>query len=200
MDRSLKPCTTVWNVNNHKLLVDRLTNLPDELLIRVISLLPTKDATATCALSKSLKRIFPLLTSLDFDVSPISLCLKQPYAIKRFPTFVTFVNTVLQAHKSQHLTKFRLQVSGGDFDTVYFNCCIGSGCSQGSLPHLKSPQLNTWISYPLTLCGGLRELDLCILVREPGDGQLPPAIFTRSQLCIVLLDYDESWFKNLFSK
>uniref|UniRef100_A0A803LQ54 F-box domain-containing protein n=1 Tax=Chenopodium quinoa TaxID=63459 RepID=A0A803LQ54_CHEQI len=184
--------TTVWDVQNHnvsQVLVDRLTSLPDELLIRILSLLPTKDAAATSVLSRRLRRVFPLLTSLDLDISPISLCLEHPYAIERFPTFVSFVDTLLQAHQSQYLTKFRLHVNTADFDTTYFkyNGCTVIGCKQGCLPHLKSPGLYTWISYPLNLCG-LRELDLRILVREPGDSQLPPAIFTCETLETLKLE------------
>uniref|UniRef100_A0A803LMZ6 F-box domain-containing protein n=1 Tax=Chenopodium quinoa TaxID=63459 RepID=A0A803LMZ6_CHEQI len=96
----------------------RLTNLPDELLIQIISLLPTKDAAAISVLSKSLRHVFPLITSLDFDVSPVSLCLKHPYATECYPTLVSFVDNVLQ---SRYLTKFRLQVSNGDFARVFYN-------------------------------------------------------------------------------
>lgn len=195
MDRSLKPCTsnyaTVCDVQNHnftQMLVDRLSSLPDELLIRILSLLPTKDAAATCALSTKLRRVFPLITSLDFDGSPICLCLKHPYAIERLPTFVSFVDTVLQTHQSQHLTKFKLILTSKDFGKVYFFGCDSCyGCSQGCLPDLKSPRLNVWISYPLSFCG-LRELDLSILVGESGNFQLPPAIFTCETLEVLKLE------------
>uniref|UniRef100_A0A803L9M1 F-box domain-containing protein n=1 Tax=Chenopodium quinoa TaxID=63459 RepID=A0A803L9M1_CHEQI len=170
------------------MLVDRLSSLPDELLIRILSLLPTKDAAATCALSTKLRRVFPLITSLDFDGSPICLCLKHPYAIERFPTFVSFVDTVLQTHESQHLTKFKLKLTSKDFGKVYFFGCDSCyGCSQGCLPDLRSPRLNVWISYPLSFCG-LRELDLSILVGESGNFQLPPAIFTCETLEVLKLE------------
>ncbi|XP_021736532.1 F-box/LRR-repeat protein At4g14103-like [Chenopodium quinoa] len=196
MDWSLKPCTatytTVWDVQNHndrKSLVDRLTCLPDELLNQILSLLPAKDAAATSVLSRRLRRVFSLITCLDFNVSPISLCLQHPNAIQRFPTFVSFVDDVLQAHQSRYLTKFRLKVSSGDFDKVFFDGCYFGKCKQGCLPDLKSARLNAWISYPLTLCG-LRELDLCILVSEPGDSQLPPAIFTCETLEVLKLEFN----------
>ncbi|XP_021736530.1 putative F-box/LRR-repeat protein At3g44810 [Chenopodium quinoa] len=73
----------------------RLTNLPDELLIQIISLLPTKDAAAISVLSKSLRHVFPLITSLDFDVSPVSLCLKHPYATECYPTLHTMLSYCL---------------------------------------------------------------------------------------------------------
>ncbi|XP_021736531.1 F-box/LRR-repeat protein At1g55660-like, partial [Chenopodium quinoa] len=194
MDCSFKQCTatctTARDVQNHnvnEILVDRLTNLPDELLIQIISLLPTKDAAAISALSRRFRRVFPLITSLDFDVSPVSFCLKHPYATERYPTFVSFVDTVLQVHKSRYLTKFRLKVSREDFNAVYFDGYTFIGCQPSCLPDLKPPRLYAWISYPLTLCG-LRELDLSILVSEPGDSQLPPAIFTCETLEVLKLE------------
>uniref|UniRef100_A0A803MLW9 F-box domain-containing protein n=1 Tax=Chenopodium quinoa TaxID=63459 RepID=A0A803MLW9_CHEQI len=113
MDLRLKPCssttTTLQNDLNcgDYLLLDRLTNLPDE-LIRILSLLPTKDAAVTSILSKRMSCIFPFITSLDFDDSPISHCSDPPFAIQHFPTFVTFVDSVLSAYQSQYLTSCKL--------------------------------------------------------------------------------------------
>lgn len=184
VDLSLKPCTTM----DISLLVNRLTTLPDELLIRILSLLPTTKDAATCVLSKKLfRRLFPWVTSLNFDVSPIFLCLKHPFEIKRFATFVTFVDIVLLAYQSPYLTRFRLRVGSVNFGTRYFFGCTNRECREGCLPDLKPTQINAWISFPLTRYG-LRELDLCILVREPGDGQLPPEIFTCETLEVLKLD------------
>ncbi|KAL2931284.1 hypothetical protein RDABS01_036694 [Bienertia sinuspersici] len=187
MEWSLKPCTSCRITMS-----DRLTSLPDELLIRILSLLPTKDVAVTSSLSRRLRRVFPFITSLDFDVSPISLCLKHPYAVERFPTFVTFVDNVLFAYKSHHLSKFRLQVGIG-FLTRHVNGCVNPGqpdelgCHQHCLPDLKPTHLHAWISFPLTL-SGLRMLDLCILVRDPGENQLPPAIFMCQTLEVLRLE------------
>lgn len=198
MDRRFKSCSTITpttslslsllDVQNHNFstLVDRLTSLPDELLIRILSLLPTKDAAATSILSRKLRRVFPYITSLDFDVSPINLCSEHPYAVQRYPTFVKFVDTILQAYKSKYLTRFRLQVGSSDFVDVYFFGCCSNRFKQGCLPDLKVARVDAWMSFPLTFCG-LRELDLCILLRNPGDAQLPPAIFTCKTLEVLKL-------------
>lgn len=56
------------------------------------------------------------------------------------------------------------------------------------MPDLKSSQINAWIRFPLTRTG-LRELDLCIWVREPGDSPLPPQFFTSCEtLEVIRLD------------
>lgn len=187
MDMPLNPCTTSIlhdNTDSKRLLrvVDRLSNIPDEVLIRIMSLLPTKDVAATCVLSKKLMRVLCLITTLDIDDSPISHCVHFPNKIHKFPSFVTFVNNVLQAHRSQYLTRFRLGV-GSDMIRRYFYRCI-----KHCLPDVKPVLICSWISLPLTCCG-LKELDLCIHVREPDDGHpLPPEIFTCQTLEVLKLD------------
>uniref|UniRef100_A0A803LEF9 F-box domain-containing protein n=2 Tax=Chenopodium quinoa TaxID=63459 RepID=A0A803LEF9_CHEQI len=175
-------CTTIISsqeVQNRNVgtRVDRLTSLPDDLLIKILSLLPTKEAASLSFFSKKIRGLFPLITSLDFDGSPTSRCLKHSSAIQHFPSFVTFVDTVLQEYRSQHLKRFRLQISRAD--------CVTPN-SNGCLPDLKFTHLNKWISFPLTFAG-LRELDLCILVKKPDKAQLAPAIFTCETLEVLKL-------------
>ena len=59
MDFRLKLCTTTFTftLQDDSLMLDRLSNLPVELLIRILSLLPTKDAVVTCSLSSRIKRV-----------------------------------------------------------------------------------------------------------------------------------------------
>ncbi|XP_056690897.1 F-box/LRR-repeat protein At4g14103-like [Spinacia oleracea] len=186
--KRLKPC-----VDDNPVVEDRLTSLPDELLIRILSLVPTKDAAATCVLSKKTWPVFRHMISLEFDDSPISHCLRHPYAVERFPSFVNFVDNVLQSYQSQYLTRFCLRM-GKDFRTRYFGGCEPAmrRCEKCCLPDLNPTQINAWISFPFTApsCGGvtLRELELCINVREPGHSQLPPEIFTCQTLEVLKLD------------
>ncbi|XP_021736748.1 F-box/FBD/LRR-repeat protein At5g56420-like [Chenopodium quinoa] len=163
--------------------VDRLTSLPYDLLIKILSLLPTKDVASLSVISKRIRRIFPLITTLDFDSLPAShrfKALKHPYAIQRLPAFVTFVNNVLQQYRSQHLKRFRLHISRADRITTPYS----NGCRH--LLDLEFTHLEKWISFPLTF-SGLRELDLCILVKKPDEAQLPPAIFTCETLEVLKL-------------
>ncbi|KAH7843681.1 hypothetical protein Vadar_019501 [Vaccinium darrowii] len=46
---------------------DRISNLPSNLISRILSSLPPKSAVATCVLSTRWKKFWTLVTSLDFD-------------------------------------------------------------------------------------------------------------------------------------
>uniref|UniRef100_A0A803LEI5 F-box domain-containing protein n=1 Tax=Chenopodium quinoa TaxID=63459 RepID=A0A803LEI5_CHEQI len=183
--------TTIWNIrkSSGNLLADRLSVLPDELLIQILSLLPTTDAVVMSILSRKMRSVFPLITSLDFDDSPISYCLKHPNRIDRFPAFVSFVIKAIHTYQSEHLSRFRLRI-GRDFVTRSFSGCTieGTGpCDKCCFPDLKFPLLNILIGFPLSH-HGLRELDLRIQVRKPGEDQLPSEIFTCDTLEALKLD------------
>ncbi|KAL2897930.1 hypothetical protein RDABS01_039712 [Bienertia sinuspersici] len=193
----LKRCTTTTTIlQEDNCNIDRLTSLPLELLICILSFLPTKDAAVACLSSKRMiTHVFHSLTCLDFDDSPICHCNTKPYAIKRFPTFVAFVDSVLLSYQSRYLTSFRLGV-GPRFLSRYCHVSkhqyddfqpMEEQCKKGCYPELKSMHINTWISFPLTFCG-LMEIDLRVHVREEGDIQLPPEIFTCETLEVLKLD------------
>ena len=48
-------------------LVDRISALPDDIVIGIVSLLPLKDAAATCVLSRRWEHVWKFSASLDFD-------------------------------------------------------------------------------------------------------------------------------------
>lgn len=142
MDFSLRPCARARgaiNCTSSSLVADRLSSLPDELLIQILCLVSTKDAAALCVLSQRLRGVFSWVTVLDFDDFPISHCVENPYRVESFPTFVTFVENVLQAHQSKHLTRFKLGL-GPDYITRYSRSCSAreGGCGIICLPELGS--------------------------------------------------------------
>ncbi|KMT18270.1 hypothetical protein BVRB_2g024350 [Beta vulgaris subsp. vulgaris] len=187
-DLSLNLCTTApsyaRNCIGRLVSVDMLSSLPDELLIRILSLLPTKDVAAICSLSRRLMPVFPWITTLDLDDSPIVHCLKHPYAIQRFPNFVAFVDTVLGVHQSSYLTRFRLGLAS-DFSAGYLPGCCGG--QKDCFPDLNFTLVKAWICFPIARYG-LRELDLHIHLRQSDDCQLPTEIFTCETLEVLKID------------
>ncbi|KAK9675657.1 hypothetical protein RND81_11G021900 [Saponaria officinalis] len=182
MDSWLRPHVLHPSVSPH---VDRISSLPDELLCGILSRLSTKDAAVTTVLSKKMCRLLPWLTTLDFHDSPISHCLNSPYQLHRFQTFKLFVDSVLKASLSPHLTRFRLRF-GGDLLTRYNDGCNSiKHCEQDCFPYMDPCHLNAWISFPLTRTW-IKEIDLCIHIRNYC--QLPPQLFTCQALEVLKLD------------
>ncbi|XP_056682925.1 putative FBD-associated F-box protein At5g50270 isoform X2 [Spinacia oleracea] len=175
--------------------IDMLSSLPDELLIRILSLLPTtKDAAIMCLVSKKMKCLFSWITTLDLDDSPISHCSQHPYAIERFSDYKMFVDSLLNSYQSPYLSRFRLRV-GANFAARYFHGDKTHFWKRDDcFPEIKSTQINAWISFPLTRCG-LRELDLRIqdldFVEEEDMLSLFPNLTSLELGCDVYTTWDK---------
>ncbi|KNA14424.1 hypothetical protein SOVF_107330, partial [Spinacia oleracea] len=99
---------------------DRISSLPDEVLGRVLSLLPTKYAVATTVLSSKWNNLYKLSTTLDFDDS-ISFNSRNDLGNEQQKaSFKKFVNEMLAQCKMSQITKFRLKC--GHY--CYKNCYL----------------------------------------------------------------------------
>ncbi|MCL7050420.1 hypothetical protein MKW94_030245 [Papaver nudicaule] len=90
--------------------VDQISTLPDDVLVRILSLVPTEQAVTTRFLSKRWKSLRTLLAQLDLDY--VSFC--KSYNIKyeehknmRFHKFLEFVDYVFTHHQVKHLPRLR---------------------------------------------------------------------------------------------
>ncbi|KAK9734549.1 hypothetical protein RND81_04G147500 [Saponaria officinalis] len=187
MDWKLKRRSTHSSSLSQSCNVDRLSSLPDELLCRILSMLPTKDVVATVVLSNRMRKAFSWITTLDFDDSSISYCLRCHHLVERFPLYESFVDNVLTkvSQAEQPLTRFRLRV-GGDKNT-HFHPARHAYCKHACFPVMRPARLNTWLSYPLLHCA-LKELDISFHVGNPNEFKLPSEIFASQSLEILKLD------------
>ncbi|XP_021749198.1 F-box protein At4g09920-like [Chenopodium quinoa] len=157
---------------------DRISYLPDELLIHILSFLPMKEAVATSALSKRWKKTYTWLSRLEFDAFPICHCQKRPYLIDSYHAFEMYVDNVLKASQSQKITTFRLHFGG------YCEIRYPSSCNRVCFPDMEPMRLNAWLTFPLARA--VRELDIYARVRTPGN--LPSTIFVCGTLELLKLD------------
>ncbi|CAH9108711.1 unnamed protein product [Cuscuta epithymum] len=162
--------------------IDRISRLPDDVLVHILSFLPTKHAVGTSILSHRWQYLFTQVTNLDFDESLMfhprnsmedlvstrtHFELLQKNQNHGFPhlklvcSFKDFVDRVLMLNKSPNISKFRLK------------CSWGCDCSN----------LNVWIRF--ALLHDVIELD--ILTKEYKSCLLPTSLYTSQTLVALKL-------------
>ena len=128
---------------------DKISNLPDDLIYRILSFLPTKQAVATSVLSKRWICLWTLVPTLDLE-EPDHCRIDEQAKMK----FVHFVYRVLLLNKAGSVEKFRLNCN-----PVYGHSCI-----------------NTWICSAIER--GLQEVDISISETAKKDlVKLPSSLF-----------------------
>ncbi|XP_020223370.1 F-box/FBD/LRR-repeat protein At2g04230 [Cajanus cajan] len=91
---------------------DRISHLPDVLLLQILSLLPTKQAVITGILSKRWRPLWPAVSLLDFDDE----CSPEPR--HGDAGFAEFVYSVLLLQDAPTIERFRLRCRSP-------NSCVG---------------------------------------------------------------------------
>ncbi|KAL9239001.1 hypothetical protein vseg_013360 [Gypsophila vaccaria] len=99
---------------------DRISNLPDSILTLILSLLPTRCAVATSALSSRWKNLWTTVDSFEFDDVTLRLGTECKDYAEGFPWFV---NEVIWRCDAKHICRFRLGYHGFD-NSAFINTCI----------------------------------------------------------------------------
>lgn len=124
--------------------MDRISNLPDDLLVKILRLLPTKDVVATMLLSKSWKFLWTMVPKLDFDDN-----IHEYFGEKgvEYRVFQEYVDMVLVSNKAPVLEtlKFKLgchHLCGTDNITRWIRIAIARGVRE-----LEIYRSLCWISF-----------------------------------------------------
>ncbi|XP_059623850.1 F-box/LRR-repeat protein At4g14103-like isoform X2 [Cornus florida] len=140
---------------------DRISSLPDSLLVHILSFLPTKYAVGTSILSSRWKHLWASVPTLDFD----GKLTFKPHSDMTSSNFMNFIDRVLFNHESSCIQKFRLKCNG------------------------KTDLFRIYTLISVAVKRGVQELD--IYIGSPGqDFDLPISLFTCPTLMVLKLGFD----------
>ncbi|KAF8391421.1 hypothetical protein HHK36_023726 [Tetracentron sinense] len=123
---------------------DRISSLPDSVLIHILSFLPTKDAIKTILLRR-FGYLWTYLPTLDFDDSVYREFMETDvyFDSKSDGQFVKFVNHTLILHKDSTISKFRLRFQFFDYPDLLEN-------HPGLMKKKRlADEINTWIRFAI---------------------------------------------------
>ncbi|KAG7565440.1 F-box domain [Arabidopsis suecica] len=172
---------------------DRISELPDALLLKILSFLPTNIVVATSVLSKQWRSLWKLVPNLEFD--------SEDYESEHY-TFSEIVCKSFNSHKAPVLESFRLQFGSEELNFVDIGLWVGIAFSR----HLRELVLDFYpagqetFTFPSSLCTcntlETLKLVLCILV----DISSPVVMKSLRTLHLEFVTYkDESSIRNLLS-
>lgn len=94
---------------------DQISQLPDVILISILSLLGIRDAARTCVLSKRWIYVWKQITCLNFDdIDALSKPQKKRRQRVKITSSYNWVNQVLQLHQGPSLDEFKIRSSSLD--------------------------------------------------------------------------------------
>ncbi|EOA25197.1 hypothetical protein CARUB_v10018508mg [Capsella rubella] len=167
-----------------------LNNLPDELLAKILSFLPTKKAASTSIIAKRWRTLFALRRNLDFDDSNIL----DPVMAKEDSYrawFRSFVDRTLALQGGVHINKFTLQCVL-EHDKIHVDRWINKSLQRGvSELHLRLKD-DKWLRLPSSLFVS-RTLVKLTLGEELSIQYLPSNTFLP---LLKILFLRSVWFEN----
>ncbi|XP_078168900.1 F-box/FBD/LRR-repeat protein At1g16930-like [Carex rostrata] len=148
-------------MDGRDLAIDRISDMPDELLTKILSLLTTKEAVGTCILSKRWTDLWTSTDTLDFD-----LCSRNLWDFDCENRFLHFINGVLNRRGFSPLDKFKLRwtyyLTRGDHGIVE-ECISRAVASMPRLIYIDSDR-DPIFKLPDSLlnCGSVKEMSLLV--------------------------------------
>ncbi|XP_074376737.1 F-box/LRR-repeat protein At3g26922-like [Apium graveolens] len=174
--------------------IDRISDLPDPLLLHILSFLPVKSAASTCSLSKRWQHLYMSLPNLDFHDNDF----------RENPTnFIKSVDYMLMARENNViLNRFSLSCQGDDVDADHVDAWLWRPLRYYNVQVLK---LSLAFSSPYKLpthvyiCTTLQVLSLNwnIIIDVPQIFSLPR--LNVLELCDVTFSSTESFDKLLIN-
>ncbi|VFQ81705.1 unnamed protein product [Cuscuta campestris] len=147
---------------------DRISELPDDILVHILSYMNCKQAARTSVLSSRWKEMWMHTPTLDFDVMGDYMKLPPDFALipGEATKYVDCVNRVLKLHKAKELvTEFKVRFDIRNFHQGYIDDWVKFACSTQRLEKLdfsfldaryyrhNEPDTSVFPN-PLTLSGG----------------------------------------------
>ncbi|XP_074270800.1 F-box/FBD/LRR-repeat protein At5g56420-like [Silene latifolia] len=97
---------------------DRLSELPDDIIVRILSCMPTIDAVRTVLLRR-FGNLWTFIHTLDFDMAEYvhKFCHRQKGCRRHIRWFYRFVHNVLMRHQNLSIERFHLCIENIDFNS-----------------------------------------------------------------------------------
>ncbi|CAA7028115.1 unnamed protein product [Microthlaspi erraticum] len=144
--------------------MDRISNLTDDLLLKIVSSLPTKDVVATMILSKRWRFLWTMLPKLDFDYD---YDYDSDSKLKRseYERFVKYVDRSLVFNRAPVLETLKFRVG----------------------PFYTSEDLATWMR--IGMVRQVREIEISACADNRSIVELPKSLYTCKKLEVLKLAY-----------
>ncbi|AEE33279.1 FBD, F-box and Leucine Rich Repeat domains containing protein [Arabidopsis thaliana] len=152
--------STKRNVEIVKNLMDKISQLPDELLVKVLSFLSTKDAVSTSILSMRWKSLWMWLPKLEYNF--------RHYSVSEGQGLARFITSSLRVHKAPAIESLSLKFRYG---------AIGS---------IKPKDIYLWVSLAVHV-SNVRELSLKLFNFAELPTKLPKSLCKCKSIVILKL-------------
>ncbi|CAN6841698.1 unnamed protein product [Brassica oleracea] len=176
---------------------DRISQLPEELLLRILSSLPAKDVVITMVLSKRWKCLWMLVPTLEYD--------HATYQDAEGTRFSRFVYSSLLLHEAPVLETLRLKLDRESATAVDIGVWVKTAVKRSVREldiDINSPSILTPVTLPWSLyaggCKTLVALKLSNMTLVDASSSLPASFPSLKNLSLVKMKYPSEEFINKF--